>query len=493
MVMCMRGWPSLPQTPERHQCRRMRARWTPRADEIFRPPAMRVRDPIHGTILVSDDEKAVVDSRHFQRLRGIRQLGFGDMAFPGATHTRHAHSLGAMHVASRLFDAVAARAALSDPARQRFRAAVRLAVLCHDLGHMPLSHASERIAPPRASLRLPAWMDAPPALDATDTPALVNEVVGRGPQASGAAGSPQATHEDSTAKILADSSLTPRLRARYAALGLTPESIAGLITGVAPPGGFPYEDRGVDWAPLLRALVSGELDADRMDYLLRDSFYTGVNYGRFDLDWIVQNLGPAVKDGRAYLALSRSAAFAFEDFLLSRYHMFVSVYYHHTSVSFDHMLRRYYEESPGEFEIPSDPEAFLLCDDSALWYTLRRSKNRWAERISTRRGFKLLAQFTERDTGYDLDVLRSALVAAQLEHYVVESQGVLSKYFDEGAGPSLFIIDVSTGRLTEVARYTPLYQRYSGSVRLTRVYVRPDQIEAARTLMGRLLGQAGQS
>jgi hypothetical protein len=250
----------------------------------------------------------------------------------------------------------------------------------------------------------------------------------------------------------------------------------------------------VDWAPLLRAIVSGELDADRMDYLLRDSFYTGVNYGRYDFEWIVSNLNPAVKDGRAYLALSRAAAFAFEDFLLSRYHMFVSVYYHHTSVNFDHMLRRYYEESPGEFEIPADPEAFLLCDDAALWYTLRRSKNQWAQRISQRRGFKLLAQFTERDEGYDLDVLRSALVAGQFEHYVVQSQGVLSKYVnEEDTGPSLYILDVSTGRLTEVARYTPLYQRYSGAVRLTRVYVRPDQVEAARTSMAKLLGPGGQS
>jgi hypothetical protein len=63
----------------------------------------------------------------------------------------------------------------------------------------------------------------------------------------------------------------------------------------------------------------------------------------------------------------------------------------------------------------------------------------------------------------------------------------------EGQSPSLFIIDVSTGRLTEVAKYTPLYQRYSGSVRLTRVYVRPDQIDSARALMSRLLGQAGES
>src|SRR6185503_11638741 len=104
---------------------------------------------------------AVVDSRFYQRLRQVRQLGFGELAFPGATHTRHAHSLGAMHVASRLFDAVAEHADISARAKERFRAAVRLAVLCHDLGHLPLSHASESIAPQRAGLKLPAWLGLP--------------------------------------------------------------------------------------------------------------------------------------------------------------------------------------------------------------------------------------------------------------------------------------------------------------------------------------------
>ncbi|MFE8601969.1 HD domain-containing protein [Archangium violaceum] len=429
---------------------------------------MRIRDPIHGTIDVSDEEKAVIDSRYYQRLRHVRQLGFGDLAFPGATHTRHAHSLGAMHVASRVFQAVTARSSLPADVRARFSAAVRLAVLCHDLGHMPLSHASERIAPARATLRLPPWLDA-------------------------VAEGEQATHEDFTAKLLLDSSLTPIIEQRYGSLGITPAAAVGLITGARAPQDPGFSHAGVDWTPLLRAIVSGELDADRMDYLVRDSFYTGVNYGRYDMDWLISNLNPAVKDGRVYLALSRAAAFAFEDFLLSRYHMFVSVYYHHTSVNFDYMLRRYYEEAPGEFEIPSDPEAFLACDDVALWYTLRRSKNPWADRISTRRGFKLLAQFTERDVGYDLEVLRSALVTGGFEHFTVESKGVLSKYFAEGSGPSLFIADMSTGRLTEVARYTPLYQRYSGAVRLSRLYVRPDQIEDARNMMARLLGQAVQS
>jgi HD superfamily phosphohydrolase len=421
---------------------------------------MRIRDPIHGTLLVSDAEKAVIDTPFYQRLRHIRQLGFGELAFPGATHTRHAHSLGAMHVASRLLDAVASGAGLSLPFQQRIRAAVRLAVLCHDLGHMPLSHAAEQIAPARASLRLPGWLDN---------------------------GARQASHEDFTAKILLDSSLREVIDRAYGPEGITAESVVGLISGATPPGGLDFRHEGLDWTPLLRAVVSGELDADRMDYLLRDSFYTGVNYGRFDLDWIIQNLSSAERDGKAYLALSRAAAFAFEDFLLSRYHMFVSVYYHHTSVNFDTMLGRYYREAPSEFEIPSAPEKFLYCDDVALTHALRASKNPWALRIVLRQGFKLLAQFTERDEGYDLPAIAAALTGAGVEHFEVESHGVLSKYFGEGQGPSLFIQDSSTGRLTEVARYTPLYQRYSGAVRLSRIYVRPDQAKDARIVFERLV------
>ncbi len=421
---------------------------------------MRIRDPIHGTIPVSDDERAVVDSLHYQRLRHIRQLGFGDLAFPGATHTRHAHSLGAMHVASRLFDAVAASVGLSPTVSERLRAAVRLAVLCHDLGHMPLSHASEKIAPPRAALALPRWLKT---------------------------GGAQASHEDFTAKILLDSAITQVVREQFGRYDLDPESVVALITGDSPPGGTRFVHDGLDWLPLLRAIVSGELDADRMDYLLRDSFYTGVNYGRYDLDWIVQNLQAAQKDGRAYLALSKAAAFAFEDFLLSRYHMFLSVYYHHTSVSFDDMLRRYYEDAPGEFEIPADPEQFLFCDDVALAQTLRQSKSSWAKRIVQRRGYKLLAQFTERDQGYDVKALTQALGAANVDHFSLESLGVLSKYFQEGAEPSLYIVDRSTGRLTEVSKYTPLYQRYSSAVRLSRVYVRPDQIDQARKQLSAVL------
>ena len=209
-----------------------------------------------------------------------------------------------MHVASRLLDSACARAELAENVKTRFRTAVRLALLCHDLGHMPLSHTTESVAPRKKSLGLPEWLVEPARADE------------------------RAGHEDFTARILLDSSLTRVIERRFSPQGISPAAIAALVTGAEPPSGLDFEHRGVDYAPLLRALVSGELDADRMDYLLRDSFYSGVNYGRFDLDWLVQNLNPAQKDGRAYLALSRAAAFAFEDFLLSRYHMFLSVYYH---------------------------------------------------------------------------------------------------------------------------------------------------------------------
>jgi hypothetical protein len=420
---------------------------------------VRIRDPIHGTITVTAEEKAVIDSPYFQRLRQVRQLGFGDMAFPGATHTRHAHSLGAMYVASRLFDAVASRSSLGPQARERFRSAVRLAVLCHDLGHMPLSHASESIAPMRADLRLPAW--------------------------TGETGG-QASHEDFTAKLLLDSTLTDVVRNAYGSLGITPELIAGLVIGRLPQSVDGFHDGGVDWTPLMRALVSGELDADRMDYLQRDSFFTGVNYGRYDIEWILQNLTFAEREGRAVLALSKAAVFAFEDFLLSRYHMFLSVYYHHTAVSFDWMLKRYYGDAPGEFEIPSDPQAFLGCDDVALWSTLRRSKNEWAQRITTRQGFRRVAQFTERDPDYELKAISSALTAASIEHFTVESRGVLSSYAAEGQTPSLYVLDTASGRLTEIAQYTPLYQRFAGAVQLSRVFVRPDQSARAGPVISQL-------
>lgn len=423
---------------------------------------MRIRDPIHGAIPLSDAEVALLDDPLFQRLRHVKQLGFGEFAFPGATHTRHAHSLGAMHMAARLFDAATQSAPLDVQDRSRLRRVVRAAAMLHDVGHMPMSHASERIAPCVDLLGLPAWV--------------------------GAEAGSQASHEDFTCKLVLDSSLSRALDVALAGTGFEASAVVSLVTGREPPGGSPFVCGGRDFAPMLRQLVSGELDADRMDYLARDAFYAGVKYGQVDIDWLVQNLWPAELEGRIHLALSKAAVFAFEDFLLSRFHMFVSVYLQHTSVCFDELLRRWYADVPGEFEIPATPEGFLHCDDVALWTALRASKSPWAKRLVERRGFKLLAQVTPRDRGYDLDGAEAALAAAGIETMRLASTGTLSRYFQPGSskgGPGLYVVDRALDRLTPITDYSPLYQRHGEALTLDRLYVDDARRDEARELLKR--------
>src|SRR5258708_8175759 len=123
---------------------------------------MHIRDPIHGAIEITADERALVDSPQFQRLRNVKQLGFAALGFPGATHTRYAHGLGAMNVATKVFAALSGQLDLEPADRDRFRQTLRLAVLFHDLGHAPLSHATEQMMPKVAELRVPDWVRAGP-------------------------------------------------------------------------------------------------------------------------------------------------------------------------------------------------------------------------------------------------------------------------------------------------------------------------------------------
>lgn len=420
-----------------------------------------IRDPIHGSIAIDARERAVVDSPFFQRLRSVRQLGFSDLAFPGATHTRYIHALGACNLSGRIFDAIFARLpGLPALEKARLRSALRAAVLLHDLGHAPFSHASESIMPQRSTLRLPLWI-------------------------TGGTSAGQANHEDYTLKLLLDSELTGLLRREYAAIDLPPEAIASLVAGMQGPSGPFFTVGGVDYGPLLRQVVSSELDADRMDYLLRDSFYTGVNYGNYDLDWLVEHLGAHVHDGIAELSLGNRAIFAFEDFLLSRYHMFLSVYYHRTPICFDRMLRLYYRETPGEYEIPSDPAAYLRCDDVQLLTSLRASKNRWAQRIANRHPFRLLIEVNPYDTGYDLVQIVGALQKAGIEHFATESLGLVSKYFGDGETKQTIWVHVpDQRRFVPLEEYTPLFRRYEQQVRIARLYVDPPLQAEARRLVG---------
>ncbi len=425
---------------------------------------IRIRDPIHGTIRINRAELQLVHHPAYQRLRWIKQLGLADFAYPGATHTRYSHGLGTLHVATSMFDGIVRDYALAPDDRARLRQTVRLAALYHDLGHAPLSHTTERFMPPVARLELGDWQ--------------------RG------AADRQASHEDYTLKILTDSSLTPVIQAQLGDAGVAPGDVAALISGrAATEAGWPaFLVDGRDWGPVLAQCISSELDADRMDYLLRDSYFAGVPYGRYDLEWLLDHLRAVDIAGRLYLGLEARSAFTFDDYLLSRFHMFVSVYLHHTPVGYELMLDRYHLDPDCELRLPADPESYLQIDDVFLTHTLRTSKSPWAKRIVERRAYRRVVESRQLqvelpEEGSPLvspPQLTAEAIAAGLEQrgiptLVHTTTGRLSKYgLPAGGGDDPTVYVLEAGQAIPVADYTPLYRRYAGEIQLRRVYVDPD-------------------
>jgi len=214
-----------------------------------------------------------------------------------------------------------------------------------------------------------------------------------------------------------------------------------------------------------------------MDYLQRDSFFSGVNYGKFDADWLIDNVTPVQEGSAVYLGINARAVFSFEDFLLSRYHMFATVYLHYTPVIFERMLARYFEEAGSEFTLPSDVERYALLDDMDLWVALRKSDNRWAKRIIARKPYVLLAERSEHAhlarAGIDYDRVENELKGLGIDCVRTRSKTTLSKYFNQGEGKNSIFVVTKTERPVPLESYTALYARYETPALLDRLYVDP--------------------
>lgn len=262
------------------------------------------RCPVHGFIQLNSWEKEIVNHPVFQRLRRIRQLAWTEYVYPGAMHTRFEHSLGVMHVATRLFDAIRERSgellekelSYQSGAWDRHRQLVRLAALLHDVGHGPFSHAGEDLMPLRAD------------------------------------GNGKHTHEDYSASIIR-TSLTDVINnhtLNVANFGITAENIAALLEGRTEAA------ETIFW----RDLITGQLDADRMDYLLRDALHTGVSSGGFDLDRLIGTVVAMRREDRGpRLGINEGGIHAAESLVLARYFMFTQVYFHRVRIAYDHHLQ----------------------------------------------------------------------------------------------------------------------------------------------------------
>ena len=432
-----------------------------------------LRDPIHQTIEFDEDEKAVIDHPVFQRMRYVRQLGLSYLVYPGAAHDRFSHMLGAMHVAGRVWDNIAKvshdalREMFSEAELAYFRRILRFAALLHDVGHAPFSHASEQLMPKFGTLEVEkSWYkdyDAKRIAEHEDYSVMMIGALGKDPEVPLTAAEAQ--------------------------------DIASLLHhGVKPSAKWRKRFAGKREAvhDLLSSLISGELDVDRMDYLLRDAHYTGVAYGFYDMDHLVRNLGVAYLRGRPMLTIDSTAMRAFEDFLLARYHMFLQVYHHKTTNGFDHFLKQAFGKREVRIDVPGTVAGYLQMRDStyleALFAAAREPKNVWSRRFVDRKPAKRLftASGDHPESRLTMRKLRASLAKAGVPFFAIASHQYLSKLdsfrkLGKKAEPRLYVREKNLGRLvyTPVEHYSALLKKYNEVIDIVNLYVLPEHYQDA--------------
>lgn len=429
---------------------------------------MQIKDPIHGPMEVNSAEINVLDGASCQRLRLIKQLGFAEFSFPGAVHNRYIHSLGVMHLAGVAFESIFRHHPFSSSqVRARLKQCLRLAALLHDIGHGPLSHTTEEVMPPLRDLEIKAYAHkrksaVPSLLESTER---------------------KATHEDYTIKFITDSPLTVLLRDGFA--DLDPIHVALLIDkGLECPDDF-FLDEGRNFRPILSQIVSSELDVDRMDYLERDAYFCGTNYGKVELNWLLGNLSWHEVDGQVHLALDRRAIYTFDDFLLSRHHMYLMVYFHHKSIVYEEMLTRYLGSATCSYKLPAKIEEYTRCTDYSLYEHLASVDNPWARRIAERQPFRMVFETHAVSASERPRIMAERLEAEGFEMIWASSQTRLSKYHQmapEEKAHSIYVVDSNDHmqRPVPIERVTGIFQKYEETRHIDRLYVEPERYDDAR-------------
>ena len=250
----------------------------------------RIRDPIHGLIELSEREVALINTKVFQRLRRIRQLAMAFLVYPGALHTRFDHSLGVMHIVGRICSRL--KELESNDVNDRDVKLMRFAALIHDVGHGPFSHVSEDLLEKHARHQI------------------------------GIGETREKIHEQITVDII---QTDPEIKS------ILKDDERDFVVKLIK------EKDMRDWR---RNVISSELDADKMDYLLRDSYFAGVKYGQYDLEQIIESCRINKDRNATSLVISNQGIYALEQLLLARYHMTQQVYWHKVSLISNQMIIR---------------------------------------------------------------------------------------------------------------------------------------------------------
>lgn len=404
------------------------------------PKPKRIYDPIHRFIELDAGEVALLSAPAVQRLRRLRQLGLAYLAFPSAEHSRFSHALGALAIGTRAFDALrvhSPEAFDSDHDFRTKRTLLRASLLLHDLGHGPFSHACEAVL--------------------------------------------GVAHEQRTQAILA----LPELREPLAAIGVEPDAVLGLITG-AP-----------DADPVLRELVSGpNLDADRMDYLLRDAYFTGVAGGTYDAEQLIESLRVLEVDGRPQLGVDGRGVVALESFVLARYMMFATVYFHHTTRAFERVLNDVLEVLWPDPRTLDDIREFLAWDDFRVIDALRPLEGEGVRALRERRTvYGLAAEFNaERDLS-TFEQCEAALRERWGDAVWSDSLEQLLHRLPLGTAGATPTVRVRLmGRDVDARAASDLIAKLSGKAYWRKLFVRTDvaSVDEARAICAELIATGGQ-
>lgn len=351
-----------------------------------------IRDPVHGLVSFNELEKMVIDSQPFQRLKNINQLSWTHYVYPGANHKRFEHSIGVMENVTRFIDRFSSypensltkdiiSSYLPDEGQfKRMKEVFRLAGLLHDIGHAPFSHASEDLMGDRSGIKI--------------------------------------THEDYTDMIIREN-MRPIFE-NAIDKGINPHEIESSEVAEAYSGDNPK------WI-FLKELLDGPIDADRCDYLIRDSLHLGVMYGVYDLERLINTMVLYVSDdeeteNQSMIHIDEMGKDCAASLIIARHMMFSQVYFHKTRRIFDYhhtfIMKEFLQEKFDQETFPLDVDQYLSIDDIDV-LSFMKSRRDVSRFILDRDHLRMVCNLNDYD---DIKDLKDYLTDVDIRHYIDDQE-----------------------------------------------------------------------
>lgn len=414
-----------------------------------------IKDPVHGYIELNDCEIAVIDTPQFQRLRRLKQLSGAYLTYPGAEHTRFHHSLGVMHIAGMIAQHFLDMGLINSYETQK----IRSAALMHDLGHGPFSHLFEEVLNKR-----------------------------------------ELNHEILTSRIIKETQVANEL----SAYGLDPDEMSTLSVGKSKTS-----------KQFMNQIIAGQFSADVLDYLVRDSYFTGVEYGRVDIHRLMRSMD--VLDGS--LALKDTALYVLEAMVIARYEMFKAVYFHRSVRAAEVMLVRALELGDEELGLTDfeTMEDYLRLDDSSILAELASLKE--SQNPKSKTAYDLAEGFTNRKLlkcayetvvhrrdRFNVNMMLMSGIRNNLETDLADDADVDKDYviIDVSTAPSVpyYALQKSPQDIplfhknpggqkipVNFSHVSPLGDTLIGYLDIMRVYTKKESLDAVRKAAETLFGQ----